>query len=141
MAIVEASSLYLSAHTGFGFAAAAVGAPWLTISGGRWHEYFFNGVPFYSVLPDPERYPSFARNNQLQLLAADEDGEGPRASSMSAARIKQDLPELVHAADLLIKRSLPYEKALTDYFPRLLKAYHGDRSRIFSFDSIHGNYL
>ena len=43
--------IFVSPHTGFGFAALAVGTPWLTLSGGDWHEYFFNGVPFHSVLP------------------------------------------------------------------------------------------
>lgn len=56
LALVEASELFISPHTGFGFAAVSVGTPWLTVSGGHWHEYFFNGVPFYSVIPDTERY-------------------------------------------------------------------------------------
>ncbi len=51
LAFVEAAGLFVSPHTGFGFAAVAVGTPWLTLSGGDWHEYFFNGVPFHSVLP------------------------------------------------------------------------------------------
>ena len=35
----------------------AVGTPWLTLSGGDWHEYFFNGVPFHSVLPEAPTTP------------------------------------------------------------------------------------
>jgi hypothetical protein len=141
LAIVEASDLYLSPHTGFGFAAVAVGTPWLALSGGRWHEMFFNGVPFSSVLPDPDRYPCFAWTGPLPLLEADGDGEGPRTPSMSAARIREDLPELLHRARLLIERRLSYEDALRDYFPRLLAAYKGDRSRVFSFDGIDAAYL
>jgi hypothetical protein len=141
LAIVERSNLFLSPHTGFGFAAVAVGTPWLTISGGRWHEMFFNGVPFYSVLPDTDRYPCFDWSGPLPLLEADEDGEGPRTPSMSAARIREDLPELLHGARLLIERRLSYEDALKDYFPRLLAAYKGERSRIFSFDGIDAAYL
>jgi hypothetical protein len=141
LAIVEASGLFVSPHTGFGFAAAAVGTPWLSISGGRWHEYFFNGVPFYAVLPDTDRYPCFDWTGPLPLIDADDDGEGPRTPSMSAPRIRDDLPELLHGAELLIDHRLTYEDALRDYFPRLLTAYKGDRSRIFSFDGIDAAYV
>jgi hypothetical protein len=145
LALLERSALLVSPHTGFSFLASTVGTPWLAISGGNWHEYFFNGEPVYSLLPDPARYPTFAwaelGDTPLQVIPADEDGEGPRTPSMSTARIREDLPELLDAADRLIERRLSYEDALRDYFPRLLAAYHGDRSKVFSFDEIHRAYL
>jgi len=58
LAIVKQSDVFVSPHTGFGFLAPCVGTPWLTISGGDWPEYFFNHVPFYSVLPDDPTYPN-----------------------------------------------------------------------------------
>jgi hypothetical protein len=140
LALVEASDLFLSPHTGFAFAALAVGTPWLALSGGPWHEYFFNGVPFYSVLPDARRYPCFTWDGRMEPVE-DEDGEGPRTPSMTVARVREDLPELLHAANLLIEERLPYEDALAGYFPRLLDAYGGDGSRIFTFDNIHERYL
>jgi hypothetical protein len=145
LAILERSALLVSPHTGFSFLASTVGTPWLAISGGNWHEYFFNGEPVYSLLPDPGRYPSFAwaelGPETVRVIEADEDGEGPRTPSMSAARIREDLPELLDAAERLIERRISYDDALRDYFPRLLAAYHGDRSKIFSFDDIHRSYL
>ncbi|HEY9472708.1 MAG TPA: hypothetical protein VIS06_02530 [Mycobacteriales bacterium] len=60
---------------------------------------------------------------------------------MSAARIRADLDELVAAAGLLIERKLSYQDAMTEHFTRLLRPYHGDRSRIRSFDSVHEHYL
>jgi hypothetical protein len=138
LAFVEACDVFVSPHTGFGTAALAVGTPWLTLSGGPWHESFFNGVPFYSVLPDKERFPCFTWDGRPPTLVED---DGPRTPSMSRARIEDDLPELLEAAHLLIERRLPYEEALGRYFPRLLDAYRGDRSRIFSFDSIHTQYI
>jgi hypothetical protein len=36
---------------------------------------------------------------------------------------------------------MSYEQSLRAYFPRLLEAYDGDRSRIFSFDNIHGRFI
>jgi hypothetical protein len=145
LALVEASDLLVSPHTGFSFCASTVGTPWLAISGGNWHEYFFNGVPVYSLLPDPDRYPSFAwaglGSEPLSVIDADEDGEGPRTPSMSAARIRADLAELLEAAEILIEKRLSYEQLLAAYFPRLLAAYAGDRTRVFSFDNIHEQYL
>ena len=145
VALIEASDLLVSPHTGFSFAASAVGTPWLVISGGNWHEYFFNGVPVYSVLPDTERYPCFSWGalgpGPLPVIDADDDGEGPRTPSMSAARIRDDLPKLMKAAALLIQNRLPYEEALAEYFPRLLAAYGGNHSKIFSFDNIHEQFL
>jgi hypothetical protein len=145
LALIEASDLLVSPHTGFAFLASTVETPWLAISGGNWHEYFFNGVPVYSLLPNPDHYPPPAwaelGPDALEVLDNDEDGEGPRTPTMSAARIRNDLPELLEAADLLIEKRLSYEQALTDYFPRLLATYHGERSRVFSFDRIHERYL
>jgi hypothetical protein len=75
------------------------------------------------------------------VIDEDEDGEGPRAPSMSITRIREDLPELIHASELLIEKRLSYEDALAGYFPRLLAIYGGDRSRAFSFDNIGELYL
>jgi hypothetical protein len=139
LAHVEACDLFLSPHTGFGPAALSVGTPWLTLSGGPWHEWFFNGVPFYSVIPDTTRYPCFTQIDGPPLLV--EDDGAPRTPSMTRSRIEDDLPELVEAARLLVGGRLGYEEALQRYFPRLLEAYGGDRSRIFSFDAIHWAYI
>lgn len=141
VALVEASDLLVSPHTGFSFVASTVGTPWLAISGGRWHEYFFNGEPFYSLLPDPRSYPTPVAEGPLPVIEADEDGEGPRTPSMSIARIREDLPELLQASELLIEKRLPYEQALADYFPRLFALYGGDPRRVFTFDDIGRRYL
>ena len=139
LAHVAACSLFLSPHTGFGLAALSVGTPWLTLSGGPWHEWFFNGVAFYSVLPDTTRYACFTQIDNPPPLV-DDDG-APRTPSMTRSRIQEDLPELVEAAWLLLNGELGYEDALRRYFPRLLEAYGRDRSRIFSFDGIHWAYI
>lgn len=145
VALIEASDLLVSPHTGFSFVASTVGTPWLAISGGDWHEYFFNGVPVYSLLPDPDRYPLFAwgqgGSDPRWVIREDEDGEGPRTPSMSIGRIREDLPELIHASELLTEKRLSYEECLAGYFPRLLAAYNGDRGRTFSFDNIGEQFL
>jgi hypothetical protein len=126
LAIVKASELFLSPHTGFGLAALATGTPWLTISGGRWFEYYFNHVPFRSILPDPERFPAFTQFS-----------EADATKSMSDERIATDLDRIVAAATELLGDTLPYEQALTDYF-RDLKAVTSD---IWSIDGVHARFV
>jgi hypothetical protein len=130
LAVVEASDVFLSPHTGFGLAALAVGTPWLTISGGRWFEYYFNHVPFRSIVPDTERYPSYAQ-------FAPEVG----TASMSEPRIRADLDRIVAAAGELIAGTLSYEDALRDYFADLVAAHRGDASAIWSIDGVHAAYV
>ena len=137
LAAVEASSLFVSPHTGFGFAAVSVGTPWLTLSGGDWHEYFFNGVPFYSVLPKSREYPAFVRGRPLPMIDRDEDGEGPRTATMSVRRVQEDIGELGAAAVALVEGRVSYDESLAGYFPRLLDAYGGDRSLIATFEDVH----
>ena len=139
LAVVEACDLFLAPHTGFGMASLAVGTPWLTLSGGRWFEYFFNRVPFRSIIPDCERYPSFTQFDPGTVI--DDDGAGPRTPSMTAARVRDDLDRIIGAARELLAGSLTYEQSLRDYFPALVAAHGGDASAIWSIDAVHLEYL
>jgi hypothetical protein len=141
LAAVEACDVFLSPHSGFGMAALAVGTPWLTISGGRWPELFFNGVPFYSLLPDPDRFPTFSQFEGLPVLEQDTDGEGPRTPTMSRERILQDLDELLQATEWLIEGRLKYKDALQSYYQRFARLNGGDTSRIFSIDDVHLEFV
>jgi hypothetical protein len=139
LAVIEASDLFLAHHTGFGLAALAVGTPWLALSGGRWFEYFFNRVPFRSIIPDAERYQCFTQFDPAVTL---EDGDdGPRTPSMSHARVREDLDRIVAVADELLCGSVTYERALKDYFTDLVAAAAGERSGIWSIDNVHLDYL
>jgi hypothetical protein len=141
LAHVEACDVFVSPHTGFGMAVLAVGTPWLTLSGNRWPEYFYNGVPFYSVLPDPGRFPCYNLLEPDPPLIEDRDGEGPRSPSMSADRIDADLDELLQAAGRLIERRLPYEQAMSEHFDRIQRFFHGRPPMIYSVDGIHRDYV
>jgi hypothetical protein len=129
LAVVEACDVFLAPHTGFGMAALAVGTPWLALSGGRWFEFYFNHVPFRSIIPDAERYPSFSQFG------------APDAASMSDARFRDDRDRIVAAAGELLAGSLTYEQALRDYFADLLAAHGGDASAIWSIDGVHTAYV
>lgn len=141
LALVEACDLFLSPHTGFGMAALAVGTPWLSIAGNSWPEYFFNGVPFYSSLPDPSRFPCYTGFAEPPAIEQDRDGEGRRSLSLSADRIEADLEEIVEAATALVERRLTYEDAMRSHFHRLLRFHGGDANRIWSIDDIHLRYI
>lgn len=139
LAVVEACDVFLSPHTGFGLAALAVATPWLSLSGGRWFEYYFNHVPFRSLLPDPDRHPSFTQFDPAAVVV---DGdEGARTPSMTRARIREDLDRLVAAAWELVAGTLPYERALSEYFAGLKDVHRGDTSAIWSIDSVHLDHL
>jgi hypothetical protein len=110
LAVAQRCSLFVSPHTGFAFAVLAVGTPWLTISGGRWPEFFYIGVPFYSVLPDPGKYPAFDPGTfDRTVISADGNR---RIVSMSDERIRDDLPEILDAARILIERTWTFEQCL-----------------------------
>ena len=155
LAVVEACDVFLAPHTGFGMAALAVGTPWLALSGGRWFEFFFNRVPFRSIIPDPERYPSFTQFalgvrdperypsfTQFALAPVVQDSGGePRTPSMTRARIEQDLDRIVAAARELLAGSVTYEQCLRDYFPALVAAQGGDTGAIWSIDGVHLAYI
>jgi hypothetical protein len=141
LAMVEAGDLFVAPHTGFGMAALAVGTPWLALSGNRWPEYFYNDVPFYSVLPDPERFPCYHQLEPGPPLLPDRDGEGLRSPSMCADWIGEDRDELLHAAGLLIGRELSYDQAMAGHFQRLQRFFHGRAPLIWSVDDAHAGYV
>ena len=141
LAAVEACDVFISPHSGFGMAALTVGTLWLTISGGRWPEYFFNGVPFYSLLPDPDRFPPYSQFGELPVLEEDTDGEGPRTPTMSRERILADLDELLRATEWLAEGRLEYREALRSYFERFLRLHGGNRFAIYTIDNVHSEFV
>jgi hypothetical protein len=142
VALMEASDLLVAPHTGFAFAALCVDTPWLALPHAGQHEYFCNSVPFYSLIPDGERYsPELFDGEPLPLVDTDEDGEGSRIPSMTIGRFRAEIPQIVAAAERLIEGRISYEQALAEHFPRVLAAYGGDRSRVYSTDQIAQRYL
>lgn len=139
LAAVERCGLFLSPHTGFAFAAMAVGTPWLALAGNDWAEYYFNpGVPFYSVLPDLDRFPCYVMLGNSPEPVED---DGPRSPSMSAARIDDDLDELVDGAARLLGGATDFDTAMRDHFTRLVPLFRGRTDAIFSVDNLHVPYV
>ena len=106
--------ILLSPHTGFAFLAPCVDTPWLALSGAACPEYFFNQVPFYSVLPNNPEYPYMGE--------FDED-EGPeKIISMRPSKLEPKIPEIVEAAQLLLDKNFTYEKAFKRHRENISRA-------------------
>jgi hypothetical protein len=114
VALLEASDLLVSPHSGFSFLASCVGTPWLTISGGNWPEFFFNGVPFYSVLPDNPDYP--------YVGAYDYDYDGPTIPDMRHERLLARVPDLLAGAAFLLDPATTYQDALARHGANIARA-------------------
>jgi hypothetical protein len=138
LAIVAGCDVLVSPHSGFAMAALAVGTPWLAISGNRWPEYYFNGVPFYSVLPDLQRFPAL---HSFQPDPEPVDDDGPRSPSMSRRRIEHDLDEILDGIARLAEARWPFETAMADHWPRMLELRDGRADLVWSVDNVHTRYL
>jgi hypothetical protein len=114
VALLETCDLLVSPHSGFSFLASCVGTPWLTMSGGNWPESFFNGVPFYSVLPDNPEYPYAG--------AYDYDYDGPTIPDMQHERLLARIPDLLAGAAFLLDAATTYEAALARHRANIARA-------------------
>jgi len=117
LALIARCALFLSPHTGFGFLPQLVGTPWLALSSCPWPEYLWNGVSFWSALPDCASYPSETRS---------EPGCGRRLRDGLRPACTEDRSFLARLAD--IHRGVKY---LTD--PRsdfaAARALHAEKLR------------
>lgn len=136
LAVLRGCDVLVSPHSGFGMAALAAGTPWLVIGGNRWPEYFFNGVPFHSVLPDVARFPAYAATDPEPV-----EDDGPRSPSMSYARFAADLPEIVEYTSKLIAGEVAFEDAVRRQVRGMLRLRGGDASALWTLDDVHLDYL
>jgi hypothetical protein len=114
VALLESCDMVIAPRTGFAALALCVGTPWLTISGGDWPEYFFNGVPFYPVLPDDPDYPYRAK-----LYPEDTPTKVP---SMRPENLDRKIPEIIEAAALLLSPEFTYAAAVDRYRENIARA-------------------
>ena len=119
LALMERCDLFCSPHTGFAFLAQFVGTPWLTISGCPWPEYLFNGVPFYSALPDCPHYPAAAHRDS-ECMRRWNDGVQP--DCMSDRAIEARIPDILAGARLLLGWELSFEEACQLHIEKLRAA-------------------
>jgi hypothetical protein len=108
LALIGQCDLFCSPHTGFAFFAPMVRTPWLTISSCPWGEYLFNGMPFYSVLPDCPDYPSGER---METECTKRWMAEQQVCCMEDANVVKRIPDLIAGARLLLDPSFTYERA------------------------------
>ncbi|HET9139954.1 hypothetical protein [Actinophytocola sp.] len=114
LALMELCDVFLSPHTGFAFLAPCVGTPWLALSGGHWPEYFFNDVPFYSVLPDDPEFPYRGRLYP--------EGSTTKLPSMRPENLDRKIPEIVEGMRLLLDPAFSYPAAIDRYRENIARA-------------------
>jgi hypothetical protein len=123
LALLEWCDLLIAPHTGFAFLAPSVGTPWLSISGVRWPECYFNDVPFYCVLPECDAYPCWREmlDACVQRLAADQN----------VACMSEELPgkiaDLLDGTRLLLSPDFSFEKAMALYQARIQARFPRER--------------
>lgn len=107
LALVRQADVFISPHTGFGSLAPCVGTPWLAISGREYNEYVFNdGMPFYSVLPDCERYP--CHHYGIEKACLDRRARGEKILCMDSQALDQKIPEILEGVRLLLSNQFTY---------------------------------
>lgn len=131
IALMKKCDIFLSPHTGFAFLAFVVDTPWLEIATCRWPLYFLNDVPFYSVLPKCNSYPSLDnRAKECDRLLR----EGKRVACVADDLIEKKIPEIVKGAKLLLDKSFTYHKAIKLHLRKIRKDYD-----IHNFPSFGGD--
>ncbi len=120
IALIKKCDIFLSPHTGFAFLAFVVDTPWLEIATCRWPLYFLNDVPFYSVLPKCNSYPSLDnRTKECDRLLR----EGKRVSCVEDNLIEKKIPEIVKGVKLLFDKTFTYDKAIKLHLRKIRKDY------------------
>jgi hypothetical protein len=114
--LMAASDVLLAPHTGFAFLGQFVGTPWLALSGCPWPEYLFNGVPFYSVIPECESYPADGRKDSEcnQRLA-----RGRKTVCMEDESLRARIPDVIRGAHFLLDSKTTYERAIHTHVENL----------------------
>ncbi len=108
LALLEWCDLLVAPHTGFAFLAPSLGTPWLSISGVRWPECYFNDVPFYCVLPVCHAYPCW-----MEMLSACVERLGADQNvACMGEELKGRIPDLLDGARLLLSNTFSFEQAM-----------------------------
>ena len=115
LALLEWCDVLVAPHTGFAFLAPSVGTPWLSISGGRWPECYFNDVPFYCVLPLCDKYPCW----MAMLSGCVQDLAASRTVPCMGEELPGRIPDLVNGARLLLSDGFSFEKAMALHQSRI----------------------
>jgi ADP-heptose:LPS heptosyltransferase len=130
LALLERCDALVAPHTGFGSLAPCVGTPWVAVSGGRYPEYLFNRVPFYSAVPPCPRYPCYAG---MKPACQRRLARGARVLCMDDRPLGRRVPEIVEGVRRVLDPAFTYERAVETYRERVAAA-GAARDRFFSWE-------
>ncbi len=119
IALLEYCDILISPHSGFAFLASCVNTPWLTISGARWPEYFYNHIKFYSVLPACKKYPCYTG---MKVKCTSEMKNGNPVVCMSTKNLDQKIPEIIRGIKKLTDDNFSYQDSIELYREKVLKS-------------------
>lgn len=124
LAIAARAQLLISPHTGLGFATQAIGLPWLVLSGAWGAEYWLNGVPLVSIYPDCPRYPcdfwSRAPARPMLEECRIRRAAGAPYQCLDQATLLGKLPQILDAAEQLVRGELPYEQCAAQHYAAMI---------------------
>lgn len=119
IALLEYCDLLISPHSGFAFLAGCVNTPWLSISGARWPEYFYNHIRFYSVLPSCKKYPCYTGMKEECIT---EMGNGNPVICMSTNELNKKIPDIIEGIKLLKNENFTYQNSIELYQKNVLES-------------------
>jgi ADP-heptose:LPS heptosyltransferase len=119
IALLEYCDLLISPHSGFAFLASCVNTPWLSISGARWPEYFYNHIKFYSVLPSCIKYPCYTG---MKEECVTEMENGNPVICMSTNELDKKIPQIIGGIKLLADDNFTYQDSIELYRKNVLKS-------------------
>jgi ADP-heptose:LPS heptosyltransferase len=119
IALLEYCNLLISPHSGFAFLAGCVNTPWLSISGSRWPEYFYNQIKFYSVLPACKKYPCYTG---MKTKCIAEMNNGNPVVCMSAKELDKKILEIIRGIKKLTNDNFSYQDSIELYREKVLKS-------------------
>ncbi len=111
LGLIQQADVLLSPHTGFAFLAPCLGTPWLTISGGQWAEPMPAQMPFYSVLPQCNRYPC----NNGSMKTACKIKLKVKQPILCMNLTKPRLYEILLGLNKLLNHNYSFQEAFKDY--------------------------
>ena len=111
LAIIQSSNIFIAPHTGFAFLAPCLGTPWLALSGGEWAEEMPAHMPFYSVLPDCNKYPCNGGDMKLNCRARIKFKQPIKC--MSSLNTK--LYDILLGIGKLLNKDYKFDDAFNDY--------------------------
>lgn len=119
IALLEYCDLLISPHSGFAFLASCVNTPWLSISGARWPEYFYNHIRFYSVLPSCKKYPCYTGMKEECITEME---NGNPVICMNTNELDKKIPDIIDGIKQLTNEDFTYQNSIELYRKNVLKS-------------------